>query len=221
MDIDLNKLHDNGWFFLRGGKLLNQDNLVKLAKALGEPTPSRATGTLVDTLMPVDAKMARPNSLSALYGTGHFPLHTDTAYKKVPARYILLYAKQIEGEVQPTTLLDLGKIKFSQDLEERLDRCLYTVVNSRHSFLATLRGYSNTHRKNWIRFDTSCMLATNKESTVTINELNESISKVTLDTINWSQGDILIIDNWRCLHGRGVTNSSTKAVRVIERVTVQ
>ncbi|KRF09736.1 hypothetical protein ASG89_16110 [Paenibacillus sp. Soil766] len=219
MDINLNKLRDNGWIFERE-KLINQDNLLQLAFDLGEPIPSRLNSTLIDTLVPMDANKAKPKSLSAVYGVGQFPLHTDTAYIKIPARYIILYAKQIEGEVQPTTLLDLSKIGFSQDLEERLDRCLYTIANSRHSFLATLRGYSNIHRKKWIRFDSSCMRPTNKESSVTMNELNDSISKIKLEIINWSQGDILIIDNWRCLHGRGVANSSAKAVRVIERVTI-
>jgi hypothetical protein len=45
----------------------------------------------VDKLFPRKATNARQNTLSANYGTGCFPPHTDFALRPVPPRYVVLF----------------------------------------------------------------------------------------------------------------------------------
>src|SRR4051794_6145768 len=86
-----------GWQFV--SNISSRDDLIKLAQSLGRPRPS-LTGSIVKELRPVAKHAAQRLTLSATYGLGTFPLHTDTAFWPVPARYVVL---RVHGDLRRST----------------------------------------------------------------------------------------------------------------------
>ena len=74
---DRQELLQNGWIEFMSD--LSTGSL-SIARQFGEPLPSRRGGSLVDPLVPTKQEDAYPRSISAIYGTGEFPFHTDGAY---------------------------------------------------------------------------------------------------------------------------------------------
>jgi hypothetical protein len=60
------------------------------------------TGELIKEIRVVSASRARTGTLSATYGSGDFPLHTDTAFWPVPARYVVF---QLRGDTRRSTTI--------------------------------------------------------------------------------------------------------------------
>lgn len=71
------QLAQQGWTSLRD--VVTEDEMLSIARYLGNPTLP-PNGPLVKALVPTSAESARPQTLSAHYGTGPQPLHTDTAF---------------------------------------------------------------------------------------------------------------------------------------------
>ena len=76
------------------------ESIRQQAASLGwaEIAPRRGDPT-VSVLRPAAADVARPNSLSSVYGLGQQPLHTDGAHLSTPPDIVVLIA----GESSPTT----------------------------------------------------------------------------------------------------------------------
>lgn len=51
--------------------------------------------------------------------------------------------------------------------------------------------------------------------------IQRQLDGCTLATIHWREGDVLIVDNWNVLHGRGETAFAASPDRRLERVSVQ
>src|SRR5579862_4244851 len=87
--VDFEELETRGW--ARATKVTTGKAMLELAKTLGCPVPS-PSGDLVKEIRVTPVSKARHGTLSELYGVGAFPLHTDTAFWPVPARYVILRA---------------------------------------------------------------------------------------------------------------------------------
>lgn len=85
--MDLGDLNARGWTVVDG--VSSQDELVALGKSLGScvRTPN---GELVKVIRRIPRDQAPTGGQSALYGSGPFPLHTDTVFWPLPVRYVLL-----------------------------------------------------------------------------------------------------------------------------------
>jgi alpha-ketoglutarate-dependent taurine dioxygenase len=200
-------------------KSTSKSELIEIGRKLGEPVSSRAKGDLVDELRPLAQIKANRNSLSSLYGTGSFPLHTDTAYKRTPVRYILLYAKKTGAGNRVTFLTDGFQSIDNNVSKTELESTVFKIKNGKYSFLGSMLCRSDLGEY-FIRLDQGCMVPATRESRVVFHTYLESLDQQPKIEVNWEEGDLLIIDNWRMLHGRG-PSLSYDADRLLYRMNVQ
>ncbi len=153
---------------------------------------------------------ARAGSKSSIRGLGPFPLHTDCAYSDPPPRYVLL--RSVGGRPScPTTILLFEKLEISEQLRQDLSSGLWICSNKRHSRICSVIN------PGFVIWDTDCMRPADKIAKRASQELDEKLGNATVVEHRWNdESSVLIIDNWRVLHGRGTARYSEG--RVLERI---
>ncbi len=212
----LKALERNGWvkistdlqceFELRG-------EVLGLASALGQPNRGRGR-ELVETIVPRDISSAYVGSLSARYGLTVMPLHVDTSHWTVPARYLVFGCVHPGDIATPTILCDRYSVELTKEQELLTKSALFHVQNGRHSFYASIRG----NDPNFIRYDPGCMVPASPNALDALDVFSLHAVRSRLIEVKWCAGDILAIDNWRMLHGRGPSENSIG--RTLLRCTV-
>lgn len=208
------KLITNGWAVLtaRGSTVDILQNLVAgIARQLGSPRASRKGGDLVDHLRPTSANAAKPRSLSALYGTGSFPWHTDGAHWSVPPRYLVLACAQASANTAATIIWDARQSLALNSQAAR--QANFRVCNGAHSFYAT----ATSPLQPYYRYDPGCMSPLDSTAQYLQRAVENEGTSIS-DQIAWAPGLIAIIDNWRCLHRRA--NAEQDSARYLLRTTV-
>lgn len=181
----LHELREQGWAaFSRAAPLprLNEV-LVRL----------RATSVRGCSLVPVEAHRARPNTLSARYGFGSFPLHTDGAHTDCPPRYILLTG--IHQRKAGTLLMNTKRLPCA--LMEG-ERALFRVTGGRQSHYA--RFVERRPSGHLMRYNVATHTPINEEAKIIAESLKNGACII--HRVDWTDIRALIIDNWSCLHGR-------------------
>ena len=188
------------------------DRLVTLASQFG-PVRRRARATSpVEPLRILERHAARPRSLSALHGAGRFPFHSDFAHWRIPPRYVLLAATS-SVDARPTEVLIWRDLCL--DFTDA-DNAIFRVRNGQRSFYTPIRN----RRPEFMRFDGGCMVPANYAATRFADSF-ESLTTTALPVrIQWSPGDVLVLDNWAALHARGgsctsLFNTEARLLRVI------
>lgn len=214
--MDRQELLQNGWIEFMCD--LSTDSL-SIARQFGEPLPSRRGGSLVDPLVPMKQEDAHPRSISAIYGTGEFPFHTDGAYMRVPPRFMLL--RFIEGKSNRTTLLlDACALPFSAEERREMFRDVWVVNGGRGRFLTTVFNNSLVSGSTIVRYDRGCMRPAHPAFNRAADILDLRSQENKPVQINWKLGRTLVLDNWRMLHARGSSSLEAAERRVLERVLV-
>ncbi len=192
-------LEEGGWVELRcaaeGGLA---DSLFGLSQMLGVPVGGRNGGVL-ETLRPKHSNDAHPQSLSKRYSLESLPLHSDTAHWSIPCRYILLGCVEPGETISPTVLLDTKNLNLSENESFYLYNASFFIQNGKKSFYSSIRSKSRP----FFRFDPGCMIPVSSDSELAISALTQERRREQLIEIEWKKDKILIIDNWRMLHGRG------------------
>lgn len=171
----------------------------------------------VERLSPKRSDQARPGTLSALYGLGPFPFHTERAHWVRPPRYIV-FRSVGQPTDRPTTLLDSYQLASMVDLVRRLHDVPWRIAWDDISFETHV--LVPTSRAIWqIRYDQCCMTVCNLEHIDLQFQLSAALGSMTALSHYWTPGVALVIDNWRVLHGRGASATSDYS-RVLERVVV-
>lgn len=181
-----------------------------IAHSLGTPVAGRKR-RVIEELAPTRREDAEPSSLSAVHGLSCFPLHTDGAHLIEPPRFIVLACVNPGSTAVPTVLT-----RF-QDLGVDGKAGVFLVRNGRRSFYSSIRDRSRP----FIRFDQGCMTPIDDHARHTMQALAESAARIEQPAIYWRKGDVLILDNWSMLHGRGLPNSSLSLDRRILRASVK
>lgn len=175
------------------------NKLLSLAQNLGTPIPSRTgRSSLYDVLKPIEAKYAKHSSLSKNYSLGEFPLHTDTAHWLMPCRYIILGCLFSDEGNRRTLLFDAKNISLNRKQNDLLYSVPLRINNGRNSFFDTIL----SKRRRFIRYDPGCMKPICKEGYSSLSVFSKQNYKEDIKEIKWFPGKVLIIDNWRLLHGR-------------------
>lgn len=194
-------LKNLGWVTITIPDLTDFDrSLIKIAMTLGEPRRLRNSGEIVQKLSPTHAYSAHPNSLSARHSFGAFPMHIDTAHWPKPCRYVILGCSNVGNGARKTKLLDFKSLSVSKLEIDLLHSTPFRIVNGRNSFYSSVL---STHR-DFIRYDPGCMTPTSSSSNKVLEILSEERWGKEIKEIEWKAGNVLIIDNWRILHGRSV-----------------
>ena len=190
-------------------------SLVKVAKAFGSPNKGRH-GQIVEVLTPQNPDEAHRNSLSAQYGKDNFPFHIDTAHYQMPSRYLVFACIACHGNIAPTLLAHTSDLKLERMEKKALEIGVFLVKNGRHSF------YTNIKQTNspFFRWDPGCMHAQDKHAELSAEVLSHYPYSQNLKRIDWSEGALLIVDNWNMLHARGSVKDG-HGERTLLRSTIQ
>ena len=180
-------LETTGWVSVDG--IDNSADAQLIANTLGRSTQDTSRIT------PKPRGRKGPRSFSYRHGYGQFPMHTDTAFWPIPARFILL-TSATESEV-PTLLLPTDALA-SVLSELKPERAIF-ALNTASGFV--YQGFNLDGRPGTARLDQCYMQPVNSSAHELINRLSFPAKELIAEH-RWTGKNVLIIDNWRCLHGR-------------------
>jgi hypothetical protein len=187
-----------------------------VATLLGNPVTGRA-GRKIEPLKPTKQVSANAKSLSVMHGLGPFPMHTDGAHWLQPPRFIVLVCASPGTSPVPTTLVRFRDLQVTASERARLESAPFLVRNGRRSFYSTICSPSRM----FIRYDAGCMEPQGPESEASLRLIADRAKEVGCRPVHWQTGDVLVIDNWDVLHGRGLGPSEASNDRKLLRVSVQ
>jgi hypothetical protein len=209
MNVDtlLKSLLENGWVVTQG----SLDQLERALHAHGMQRARTQRGSARQTLRPVSTADATPNTMSAKYGLGAQPLHTDGAHLRVPPDVVVLYSPKKNDT--STRIWASGHrasgVSWRLGRSEAARAGLFTVRNGRDSFLAPAATWER------LRVDPTCMSPADGYA----REAALAFQQVDAVEVNWEHPDqILLIDNRNSLHARSAVTSGDLD-RVLDRRT--
>jgi hypothetical protein len=211
----LDELEACGWTRVAG--VATTSAMLEVAKTLGCPIPS-PTGEVVKQIRVISASQARPDTLSAVHGIAEFPLHSDTAFWPLPARYVVL---RVYGDVRRQTIIRpfediLGK--GDNRLRVLAETSVWVVRTPSAHFYSSMR-FRLDNQIGW-RYDRQCMFPANDAA----EELAATLDPVTTcgygERISWSGEEAVVLSNWKVLHGRGPAPREEHN-RILERIYVR
>ena len=157
------------------------------------PMLSRQGQSQVDTLRPVDSADAPRRSLSAKYGSGPQPLHTDGAHLSSPPDIVMLAAEK--PSPVPTLLWRGNFLRTDPAVREDLAHGLFIVDDGIARLLAPAYGGGR------YTFDPGCMRPADSRARRALKYFEEARASAT--AFNWTNPDqVLVLDNRTVLHAR-------------------
>ena len=189
--------------------------ILSIASGLGKVIPGRGRQQ-VERLGPQSAASSYRGSLSSLHGLAPLPLHTDTAHWPVPCRYLVMACVDPGPLPAPTVLLDTRAIRLTREQRGALLNAVFLIRNGRKSFYGTI----SSAGRPFIRFDLGCMEGQSDNCSTAVSGYTDRTATSRTTSYEWTPGKVLVIDNWRMLHGRGVIGD-TQPGRVLRRVMVR
>ena len=195
----LSPLTENGWAKINVGSN-NPDVLSTFLAILASTLDASAVYELsnIDSITPRQRNSARRHSLSAYYGLGPLPLHCDTSHWPTPCRFVLLACVNPGSVGTPTLLLDTSAMILSPAQRNMAACSVFLIKNGQQSFYSSILSF----RRSYIRLDPGCMVPLDPDGASVMSLYGYENNRHNIREINWTEGDILIIDNWRVLHGR-------------------
>jgi len=188
------------------------DVVRRLGALLGKGTGGRA-GALEEVIRPQSLEDAHPRSLSARYGLNELPFHVELSHRSRPCRYLLLGCIEPGSCRAVTKLLEWRELGFSTEELHLLENAPILVRSGRRSFYSTLLPPDRA----FLRFDPGCIDAIDERGRSALRLLEHRVELGSPELHEWRRGDILIIDNWRKLHGRGPSHygSGRRLARIL------
>jgi hypothetical protein len=188
--------------------------LGRIGDCLGTRVAGRA-GSFEEVIQPRAVDDAHPRSLSSRYGLGALPFHTELSHRTRPCRYLLLGCIDPGSSATATMLLDWRNLKFSLQELDLLEATPVLVRTGRRSFYSTILAPGGV----FFRYDPACLEALDDRGLSALRLVEARIDGAAseAEAHHWRQGDILIIDNWRVLHGRGPSDhgSGRRLARIL------
>lgn len=214
--INLDFLEKNGWCIVNKSsikleeipylliKKFNLDPKIEFSIIQPQPTTIKLNG--------------KNPTFSSTYGLNSFPFHTDTAFRKIPARFIIMKSTLPSN----TATIFFNFADFYNSLDNINKNQLYNAI---FSIKSTQGSYYNTifidKQKKFVRLDPLIMTPQNESGRECFNILNKfSISNQLIFRLIWNGSNILIIDNWRIVHGREKVVELEYKNRKLERIYV-
>ncbi len=170
----------------------------RIGDLLGTRIAGRA-GSLEEVVLPQAPDDAHPRSLSARYGLSALPLHVELSHRPRPCRYLILGCIDPGSPSAATILLDWRTLGFSLEELHLLQGAPVLVRTGRRSFYSTVLSPDHSY----LRYDPGCLEAVVGRGRAALKLREQRLARRSPDFHEWRGGSILIIDNWRVLHGRG------------------
>jgi hypothetical protein len=169
--------------------------------------PTRRGGPAITKLRPTDTRDSPPNSLSAKYGKGAQPLHTDGAHLTEPPDVVVLACAK--GSTTPT-LLWSGKHQTIPAAPSSARHGVFLVNGGINSFFAV--AYANGR----YRYDPGCMTPCDARARECVSFFEEQMAMAVEHSWD-AAGRVLAIDNRAALHARA--SAVDEPQREIERIS--
>lgn len=214
--LPFTSLIQRGWT-VHSAAYADADTVLSEVRRIGDLLGTRVhgrTGALEELLHPQHFDKAHPRSLSARYGLASFPLHAEQSHRHRPCRYLLLACIDSGSSVTETRLFDWRTLAFSPDELDFLESAPILVRSGRRSFYSTVLPPD----RSFLRCDPGCLEAVNERGRAALKLLQDRLALSSPEVHQWCRGDILIIDNWRILHGRGP--ASQDSARCLARILI-
>lgn len=173
--------------------LCTLDQVDAAARELGwEAVPTRPGEADRKTLRPTPADLAHPRSLSAVYGLGQQPLHTDGAHLPHPPDVVVLHGPS----PSPTGTGLWTPLESSRAIDcDAWTHGMFVVSTGGRSRL------SPAIRSGRLALDPGCMTPADKLARKVLAEAR--VARATAYTFAWAaSGTTLIINNRRTMHAR-------------------
>ena len=199
------------------GRCSTTQGFLDLAFALGHPVGDIRDRRILKTISPRAGTAAPVNTLSSRYGFSAFPFHTETAYWRQPARYVLLRCISPGSGARQTLVHDCHTWRLSSEERTTLSRAIWKVSAPSPFLVSILENGSSMFS---IRFDLDCMEPATRDCTESRAIVTSLIGSRAPRPISWQENDLLVIDNWRCVHARGPA-AQADGDRVLERILVR
>lgn len=172
------------------------------------------TDEVIDSLA-TDPRYRR--SMTGTYGHGEFPMHTDRAHDRIPPRFLLL-SQQDASTAALTRVLPLRRLPLSPDDIPALKRDVWKVLFGRRPFLTPILNDTVLPPELILRWDPICMRSERPTESARILERCIALSEI--DSFQLDPNHTLVIDNWKCLHGRSQIDTSSKR-RLLHRTLLK
>ncbi len=186
----------NGFAFVQ--RLSPQADSFHVAASLGKPL-QLGGDRIVQRLIPLSA--STPNTYSGNYGLNPFPFHTDLAHWNLPPRYLMLRCVKGYSEV-PTLILD-GNTLISDIGSEILRRAVVRPRRPRAGEVRLLRLLAEGPDAEILRWDSLYLKPASRVGERAFADVHDSLDSTTPIAVALvEEGDTMVIDNWRILHGR-------------------
>ena len=206
-------LAERGWVVssVRDNKTI-EGELDRVANLLGKRVAGRA-GAVEEVIQPTARGDAHPRSLSARFGLEALPLHVELSHRSQPCRYILLGCVEPGEPSAATMLLDWQSVNLTAEELCFLETAPILVRTGRRSFYSTLLPAN----RSYLRYDPGCIEAVDERGREAIKIVQRSLAEGIFHLHQWYRGDIVVIDNWRVLHGRAPTDygSGRRLARIL------
>ena len=190
-------------------------DVLEWASTFGNPRPTRPGGPLLDHLRPIQKAEAPARSLSELHGRGAFPLHTDAAHHRVPPRLTVLRLA-MGTRTRQTLLLDWYQA-CNHELYGLMRAGIWLVRSGRHRFYRSALDQVTSSQYR-LRYDDGCMTPVTPRACSAVTQLQGIATGHTIRRIDWTQGMVMVLDNWRMLHGRARYTGQTDENWTLDRV---
>jgi Taurine catabolism dioxygenase TauD, TfdA family len=208
-------LRERGWTTL---EVAPEVDLRAIVPLLRPEFSDRLPTIRVERVSPKTTNQARPGTMSAIYGLGSFPLHTERAHWRVPPRYLIFRSAGVITKC-PTTMLDSYGLGFDKQLVRDLFQEFWLVHWEGDGFLTQVLRPLPTSSWWQIRYDRCCMTIDDEKRQNLVSRLEGLLDSIALEYHFWEPSTVLLIDNWRVLHGRGKATDEDVG-RVLERIVV-
>lgn len=168
-----------------------------LLTSVGTLRARRIGSPAAEELRPRVESEAPPRSLSRQFGLGTFPPHVDGAHHRIPPRLLVMWCAE-DQQRRPTLLHSWEPVAARIPKPDRLHREVYHVRTGRHSFADSMTAPGRP----FVRFDPGCMIPGTREAACLMDDVIAELN-VDRQSVEWSAGTGVVVDNWRVLHSRG------------------
>ena len=203
--VDIEKINKIGWARIEGVESI--EDLISIANYMGNIIP-HPNGEKIFCLKPSDGKSAVKGTFSNVFGYSEFPLHTDTAFWSVPARYLIL--GMIEQSACDTHIVSVSDVflRLGDEVLKLARTSIYMIDTIEEKKYLSL--FFKHQAKLGFRFDANCMKPINKDAKMFHSKIRECFSELESTPIVWSGKTAVILDNWNTLHGRRAVSHKEK-----------
>ncbi len=204
---------ERGFTFLRG--LLPRASMIQAASEMGVVDLVEGLAA-VQTLVPIETSQAPPNTYSGNFGMRDFPMHTDLAHWAIPPRFLVL--RCVTGSAAVATRVLDGQVLIDKfgltNLRRALVQSRRPIQNRKQLFPLLERHSEDTGYR--LRWDSLYLRPASEAASTIFKKISVFLSTAQAEAFHLLEpGDTLVVDNWRCLHGRAMV--SGLCTRKIER----